>query len=236
LRQCLCHPPCSQHFRAQYSTCTTLEIRCLFDLLAQLTMPSPTYCPCSHWIQPPLPQPYAGRSGSIVAFLFPLYTVYSVMPVLVFICMCRHCVPWYLRGWRHSQAISIHNCLLHVFVFPMKPFTLIEYHVPRSRCQWTWDIHSSSHRLQTWPTSCQNVHWHFPGGVCRLSHYCSIPTNFIHSRMSYTYATQTPWHSTLLISSYQVQIVSSLCDHHVLFMEYATLEVSFFSSLLLPAL
>jgi hypothetical protein len=35
-----------------------------------------------------------------------------------------------------------------------------------------------------------NVHWHFPSGVCRLSHYCSIPTKFIHSWMSYTYATQ----------------------------------------------
>jgi hypothetical protein len=40
-----------------------------------------------------------------------------------------------LLWWQHSQAISIHNCLLSVFIFPMKPFTLIEYHVPRSRCQ-----------------------------------------------------------------------------------------------------
>jgi hypothetical protein len=42
-----------------------------------------------------------------------------------------------LLWWQHSHTIYVHNCLLHVFIFLMKPFTLIEYHVPRSRCQWT---------------------------------------------------------------------------------------------------
>jgi hypothetical protein len=39
---------------------------------------------------------------------------------------------------------------------------------------------------------------------------------------------KTPWHLTSSISLYQVQIMSSLHDHHVLFMEYITLKVSFF--------
>jgi hypothetical protein len=125
LRRCLCRPPCSQHFGAQYSTCTTLEIRWLFDLLAQLTMPSPMYCPCSHWIQPPLPQPYVRHSGSIVTLLFPLYTVYSVTPVMqwllmfllslhLFICMCQHCVPC-SGGSIHKQFPSITVCWVYSF-------------------------------------------------------------------------------------------------------------------------
>jgi hypothetical protein len=141
-----------------------------------------------------------------------------------------------LLWWRHSQAISIHNCLLHVFVFLMMPFNLIEYHVPRRRCQWMWDVHSSSHCLQTWPTSCQMSIDIFQAVCVACRTTAASPQNLSIHECHIHMLHKTPWHLMSSISLYPVRIVSSLRDHHVLFMEYATLEVSFFSSLLLPAL